>query len=100
MTSSLSLHVRMIDGREGGRVLEMDREIALDLINSGRAVLPNAVSEIPNPQVLDAEVQNASEKPPGGPQPVLAAETPPAPLTPLETPAKGLAGRFRRGSPR
>lgn len=38
MLSSLSMQVRMLDGRDRGLALDMNREIALDLIARGDAV--------------------------------------------------------------
>jgi len=38
MLSSISQYVRMLDGRERGQVLEVNREIALDLIERKQAI--------------------------------------------------------------
>jgi hypothetical protein len=38
MLSSLSMYVRMLDGRDRGLVLEVNREIALPLIESKQAI--------------------------------------------------------------
>ena len=38
MLSSLSQYVRMLDGRDRGQVIEVNREIALDLIERKQAI--------------------------------------------------------------
>lgn len=42
MASSLSVFVRMTDGRDAGLVFDMEREQAFDLIVRGKAVLAEA----------------------------------------------------------
>jgi hypothetical protein len=50
MLSSISMYVRMLDGRDRGRVVDMNREIALDLIQRKQAL---EIEDVTAPGALD-----------------------------------------------
>jgi len=60
MSGSSSLYVRMTDGRDRGRVVDMVRDTALEMIDKGQAVLvdpgqPGALDFIPDFRLPRAE---------------------------------------------